>query len=275
MTFTPTDIAGIINAGGTVTDAYTDLRERLSDYLHPAQTARDELLEKITDPATPIEIIHELRARALAEATDAPRRADIDNAVTRELEAALRREYATTAEKNYNHLAKQWNDTARKFTQAHEAAPATSDPASLITQDAKTREAWVLGQSLALTLSSELPLLITAAKLAGATLGHDNDSIGIVITADGLHRRRIWEAWTGENRWTELLNLGATLHAKLLDQYEKYAEPKPLEWVQVHSNSTGVAGFRQVQLDPEDLDYTEQIQQLRGEPNSSRAVRIA
>lgn len=275
MTYTPNDIAHIINAGGTVTDTYTDLRERLSDYLHPAQTARDELLQKITDPATPIEIIHELRARALAEATDAPRRADIDNAVTRELEAALRREYATTSEKNYTLLASRWNDTATQFTAAHEAAPATSDPATLITKSTTTREAWVLGQSLALVLTSELPLLITAAKLAGATLGHDNDSIGLVITADGLQRRHVWEAWAGENRWTELLNLGATLHAKPLNDYTRYAEPKPLEWVQVHSNAAGVGGFRQVQLDPEDLDYTEQIQQLRGHTTTSRVTRIA
>lgn len=244
------EIQTIIDAGGTVTPEYSRLEERWNIIYNIDTDLIGRLTEAVLGDA-PVDEVADLHALALAvEATTNIHRATVRNAVTKALENKMQTEYAKTAVANYNTIRDAFNQDADAFTAAHQIVPATTDPATLVTAAPKTRNAWAEGQALAIALTAKLPLLVTAATLAGARTAHPTTPIGLALNVDGLHRRRVWEAF--EEGWTALLELGATIHAPELEHFQDYREPRPMRTEHV---KVGI-GWRNVEVDPEDDDYT-------------------
>ena len=97
------------------------------------------------------------------------------------------------------------------------------------------------------------PLAAAAASLAGTPGTEKGETlIALTVDTDGIHRRRVWEAWeigTGRTtRWGALVGIGATVRAAGLDHLEPYRQPRPMEVKQVRHG----IGIRQVAFDPED-----------------------
>jgi len=245
-----TDIDQIIEAGGTVTKEYDRLHNRLRAF----SDIDDDIIGRLTEALMsdePIGTVADLRALAVAaEAGTQVHSATVQNAVFRTVHKAMEAEYAKTAVANYNSIRDQFNEHADEFTNAHNVIPATTDPATLVTATDKIRKAWAAGQAAALALTAKVPLLVLAATLAGTRIQHPTVPIGLVAQVDGLHRRRVWEAY--DDGWTALLELGATIHAPELHDYADYREPRPIESRQ----KRGELGFITVQIDPEDEDHT-------------------
>lgn len=247
----------IIDAGGTVTDEYARLIERRALFT----TAELNVLERLTDAVIgdgDEGEISELWALATANQVATPVAvATVRNTVDRTIATRLFHEYAITAEENYNLLRDRFNSEADAFTKAHQIIPATVEAATLVTAPEKTRKAWSDGQTRAAGLAGLVPLLVLAAELAGTRVTHPTAPIGLIADVDGLHRRRVWEAW--EQGWTALLELGAKIQAPTLDGYRDYREPRPLETQHVRSG----IGWRPVEVDPEDAGYDPHAEQPR------------
>lgn len=244
-----TNVTKIIDAGGTVTDEYNRLVNRWDAFYNADTNILDRLTDAVIGDGEPEDIAN-LWALAIAnESATLVTEASVRNAVQRSLDAALTREYAKTAEDNYNTLRDRFNREAEAFTKAHEIVAATTDAATLVTAPEKKRKAWADGQARAFALTEMVPLLVVAAELAGKRITHPTTPIGLVLDADGLHRRRVWEAY--EEGWTALLELGAAIHAPRLNEYTEYREPRPITLETVRSG----IGWRQVEVDPEDADY--------------------
>lgn len=239
----------ILDAGGTVTDEYTRLEDRWAAFYNADTNVLDRLTDAVINDGTPEEIAN-LWALAIANATaNTVTEATVRNTVQRTVDLALTREYAKTAEDNYNVIRDRFNREAEVFAKAHEIVPATTDAATLVTASEKIRKAWAEGQSRASGLTGIVPTLVLAAQLAGKRLASPTTPIGLVVDAVGLHRRRVWEAY--EEGWTALLQLGAKIHAPRLDEYADYREPAPITIEHVRAG----IGFRPVEVDPEDADY--------------------
>lgn len=239
----------ILDAGGTVTDEYTRLEDRWAAFYNADTNVLDRLTDAVIGDGTPEEIAN-LWALAIANATaNTVTEATVRNTVQRTVDLALTREYAKTAEDNYNVIRDRFNREAEAFAKAHEIVPATTDAATLVTASEKIRKAWAEGQARASGLTGIVPTLVLAAQLAGKRLASPTTPIGLVVDADGLHRRRVWEAY--EEGWTALLQLGAKIHAPRLDEYADYREPAPIAIEHVRAG----IGFRAVEVDPEDAGY--------------------
>ncbi|MDL5350561.1 hypothetical protein [Microbacterium sp. zg-YB36] len=241
----------IVAAGGTVTKEY----DRLTDRLDQFANVENDLLERLTEAVitdAPLSTIADLRAMAVAqEATNLVHAATVRNAVEAVVHKAMSVEYAKTAVANYNTFRDEFNKHADALTAAHKIVPATADPATLVTAANKVRQAWADGQNATLALTATMPLLILAAELAGTSITNPTAPIGLVADVNGLHRRRVWEAF--EQGWTALVELGATLRAPELHEYEEYREPLPIE---IQHEQVGRGTWRNVEVDPEDAGAT-------------------
>ena len=243
------NVEQIIDAGGSVTDEYTRLESRWEAFLDASTNVLDSLTDAVLGDGKPDDIAH-LRTLAIVnELATTVTEATVRNSVQHALNLALTREYAKTAEDNYNILRDRFNREAEAFTKAHEIVPATTDAATLVTAPEKTRKAWAEGQSRGAGLTGLVPLLVLAAELAGKRIANPQTPIGLVLDVDGLHRRRVWEAYA--EGWTALLELGATIRAPRPDEYTDYREPAPI----VMALERGGIGWRNIEVDPEDADY--------------------
>lgn len=249
MNTTNEDIRIIQEAGGTFTDEYHRIAERTAVFNPGDAIAQERFIEAVLGDEPDTEVIL-WRSLALAEAVANPTHyATIRNALTAAADRLRAIEIEKTANANYELIRAQFNDEATAFTKAHEVIAADTDPALLALAPEKTRKAWVDGQTRIGTLNQLIPLLLAAARLTGRRVDN-NHALGFTIAADGLHRRRVWEAWEADNRWTALITLGATIHAPALNDYTHYREPKPMERIQVR----GELGIRMEDIDPEDTD---------------------
>ncbi len=240
----------IVEAGGTVTDEYKRLRGRAAEYFELRSDAITELAEAVVSDQPMHEIIT-LRGLAIADqASTSAHQATVWNQVAAVLNQRMRAEYGKTAEANYNHFRDRFNDAAAAFTAAHNVTPFGTNPAQLVTAPEKARKAWADGQTAAATLNDTMPLLVLAAQLAGARIHAPNTPIGLVADVTGLHRRRVWEAF--EEGWAALLDLGATLRAPDLEDFQDYRAPKPIEY----RNVQGEIGIRRIEVDPEDEQHS-------------------
>ena len=96
-----------------------------------------------------------------------------------------------------------------------------------------------------------------AGDTSSAAANAVKSSTSLTVDANGLHRRRVWEAFeeTGgrTGRWGALRALGARIRAADLDSYEPYRKPKPMEVKQIRHG----IGVRQILVDPEDAPEPE------------------
>lgn len=241
-----TDVNTVREHGGTFTPEYDRLIDR-RNYEDRITSARNRFITAILDDADDDELTT-WYALALAEESTTPvHQATIRNALTQATDPLLKAEIDKTATDNYEHIRDRFNTEAEAFVKAHGIVPATADPGDLALAPEKTRKAWVDGQARARILDDLTPVLLAAARLAGHR-GKTIDTLGYVMGAEGIHRRRVWEAWAGENHWTALVELGATIHAVTLDDYQPYTEPAPMETRIVR----GDIGIRNEAYDPED-----------------------
>ncbi|MBO1751720.1 hypothetical protein J4G33_07890 [Actinotalea sp. BY-33] len=175
----------------------------------------------------------------------------------------LRTEYGTVAADNYAILAEQFNAAIEDLRTQHTLIDPESDPATLLRESAKVRNAWAEAAVHAERATEISAALLRAAQLAGATtthpsLKHNDQLASIVLDLDGKATlRQAWEAWdtTGRcGRWSHLLNAGVALHARALEDITPLRRPRPLENRNV---STGPGRSVNVSVDPEDPDSYE------------------
>lgn len=241
------DIRLIEEAGGTFSDEYHHIVERKATFDRLTGIAQERFIEAALGNEDDDEVIL-WRSLALAEAVANPtHHATIRNALTDAADKIRAVELEKTAQANYDLIRARFNEAATAFGKAHEVIPADTDPALLALAPEKTRKAWVEGQTRTGTLNQLIPLLLAAARIAGTNVDNKH-ALGLTVSAEGLHRRRVWEAWESENRWTALIDLGATIQAPSLNEYTYYREPKPIEQVPVR----GDFGTRMEERDPED-----------------------
>jgi hypothetical protein len=265
-TFTA-QVESIVTAGGTITEKFRTIAARWDDYSSNDHTMQDELNAAILDPGTTSERLAHLRILAEAEAASSPvTAATVRNTAAAEVVAALRVEYRTVAAANYDTIREAFNAKAGELVKALETTDSEASAENIVKATAKERAAWSDGPALAIELSALLGTLHTAATLAGlrAYTGKlDSILIGLTVNAEGLHRRRVWEAWDNTTsragRWRELWNLGATIEAPELDDAKPYREPAPMETRAQHIGT----GVRQYVHDPEDDAHQVERHQLQ------------
>lgn len=234
-------------AGGTFSDEYHRLKRRLADCDPSTISAGTRYAEAVVSNDPP-EDVAQWGALAIAQAgSNSVNEATVRNELQRALEPLLQAALNKTAHDNYLLFRKRFDKSAAAFTKAHTIVSATTDPGLLIGAPEATRRAWQEGQTQSAELTALLEPLRAAAALAGVNM---SNMLGLVVDADGLHRRRVWEAWNDPDRWTALLELGATIATVDLEDYEHYREPRPME----HRTMRSGIGWRQVEVDPEDPD---------------------
>lgn len=231
------DVNTIVNAGGTITEKFRTLTTRWEDFTNSEYAVQHELNDAILNGThTPEELEH-LRILAQAEAaTNHVHVATVRNSAATEVLNALRTEYKTVAEANYNTIRKTFNTKATQLTTALNITDSEDNAESIVKASTKERAAWSDAPAYAYELTAMINTLHTAATLAGLTPTRgklDQTLIGLTINAEGLHRRRVWEAWettTGRaGNWRELWKLGATIEAPALNDAKPYNEPAAME----------------------------------------------
>lgn len=250
------DVQTIVDAGGTITEKFRQIADRWETFAARDYSVTEDLHAAILDPQASPEKVAHLRILAEAASSVTPvAEATVRNNAAAEVVAALRVEYRSVAEANYEAVRTAFNDKADALVNALETIDAEASAEDIVKAPVKTRTAWSDGPALAVELDALVSVLHTAAILAGKTepTGHHNSClIGLTVNAQGLHRRRVWEAWaktTGRGgRWRELWKLGATIEAPALEDAGPYREPAPME---VRTEHTGL-GLRQWDHDPED-----------------------
>ncbi|MCT2088342.1 hypothetical protein M3D92_03375 [Micrococcus terreus] len=251
-----TDVQTVVDAGGTITEKFRQIVGRWEAFAENDYSVTEALHAAILDPGTSAERLAELRVLAEAATTATPvAEATVRNGAAAEVLAALRVEYRSVAASNYEAVRSKFNAKADELVKALETIDAEASAEEVVKAPAKTRAAWAEGPALAVELDELVNVLHTAAILAGKTepTGHHNSClIGLTVNAQGLHRRRVWEAWANTSgrggRWRELWKLGATIEAPALEDAGPYREPAPME---VRTEHTGL-GLRQWDHDPED-----------------------
>lgn len=233
-------VAAIEKRGIQIPAEYHRVKSRLSEYNAIRTPMRDELIEVLLSGEDGVEA---LRAQALAE-TVASR--EVDEAVKNAVRRRCREVYGEVAADVYAEVAKRFDVAAAELTKCCKVISPEADPAEVVTADDKTRKAYTDGQAAAKELSELVDLLQIAAELAGAERPHsdqpasselhdvgiDQMQLGLTVRFDG-HVRRLWEAWSSNGartgtQWSAMLELGATIKAAPLDEYEPQRRAKPL-----------------------------------------------
>jgi hypothetical protein len=256
-----TSVQAVIDAGGTVTQEYTDAVARWRAWNTPAgESASDRLAAAYRDGAD-LATLNTLRQEAIiAQSSTTVDLATVNNSVAPIAREHIMTAYKATAAANYETLRDKFNDAADRF---HSKADVIDpDPGTLVSAPARTRTAWLEADLIARELDALAAPLADAATLAGHAVKTPADHAGLTMNAGDLHRRRVWEALNATGRcgkWSALVNLGATLNAPDLDSLTPYREARPIETVYEH---TGF-GMRPIELDPEDDDYDEKAANMR------------
>jgi hypothetical protein len=149
------------------------------------------------------------------------------------------------AEKAYNRIARQFDDTAKAFTSCAQTINPNTDPAEVLKASPQEQQSWRDAEVHAATLDRLLLPLSASAELwrdPGAPAGYGNSRdpflLPLAVEAYGCFRRSIWHSWLDEDtppppggltlemmepkppppavrcgRWTRLLACGATIRA--------------------------------------------------------------
>ncbi len=244
----------IASAGIPAPEPWTALRQRHIDYLALESPVRQQLIAAIVEPTDAD--LNVLNALALAEIANPKSLAAIHTSVSAAVRHRHVAQYSKVAAANYLTLAARFDGIAEKFTAAVAVVNPESDPAGMVTADAKSRTAWSEAALLGNDLDSLIPALLAAATLAGTTVHPRDGLLPLTVDPTGLHVRRVWESWVKQDgrtgRWGALAAMGARLRACRLDEFQPYPEPKPLE----HRTEQIARGqTRVVTYDPHDADY--------------------
>lgn len=271
MTTTPAAFINQVNLivknGGSTTTKFETLTKRWDTFTNIEDDMQANLNKAVLDPKVKPAELAQLRALAIAAAgSNLVTQATVRNNVAAEILAALRVEYRTVAAANYETIRERFNELADQLTDALDIVDSEASPEHMVKADTETRTAWADAPAHAHQLSALVPALETAALLAGttpATGQADKLLIGLTTNAEGLHRRRVWEAWNNTTgralHWRELWKLGATIEAPALNEIKPYREPKPME-----TRAERVSlGIRQFEYDPEDDHYEAERDQLQ------------
>lgn len=242
------DLATVIAHGGQVPDEYFRLTSRAETFTLDRRAFTKRFADSVVTGADENEIL-QLRALALIEVSASPvHHAELRKVLREHVDRVTDDLYAGVAEDNWKTIADQFDSAATALTKAHTIVPATTNPANLVTASPNVRKAWAEGQTQSSVLDGLVEPLLAAARLAGLDAAGTPWGIGATVRTDGLHRRRVWEAWESGNRWTALLDLGATIQAPELYDLEPYREPAPIE---IRLEQRGI-GWANVEYDPED-----------------------
>lgn len=269
-------IAAITDAGIPPPPRWTELNDQLDAYLALPDTAAQRLADAVVNPAKNTDLTV-LRALALTEQSVAPERLAVVNRIVVEaVEQAMTDAYAPVAQKNYRLLADRFTALGATFTELAATVDPEAEPRDMVQADDDRRQAWVRAEITAAELDRQLLPLAAAAQLAGIRLGAPNRNapgswneppapgalLALTVHTDGIHRRRMWEAWqsTGRcGRWTALVALGAQIQAHPLDGFEHYREPRPLIYRQQQVPGAPRGDIENVVLDPEDEDFRDPV----------------
>jgi hypothetical protein len=193
--------------------------------------------------------------------------ADVDQAVAGAVEARLRKLYEPAAAGNDDKAAARFDTVAQAFTDAARVTDVeTTDAAEVAAMDDTQRHAWTHAAALAAQLDDLLPILQTAAQLAGVDVNDENGSLlAACVHTDGTGKRPLWAAWdtrdTRTGRWGQLAATGAQIRAATLETITEYPRPKPLEHRMIPTKTYGV--YEEKIFDPESPDYTSPEQPQR------------
>lgn len=188
--------------------------------------------------------VESLRADALAEAAgEVAINAKITDAIWPRLVGILREagpEFYTEIQKRLNTA---WTAFAKLADQADVDLVDSEEVAKL---DSKALVAWRDAKQLADELSQLIEALAVAAQIADhrAHPAHNDESpsaanrygddmleLGLIVDIEGVHIRRLWEAYSCTGRcgaWSGLHRLGVTVKAKDLADYAPVRRPKEL-----------------------------------------------
>jgi hypothetical protein len=266
----------MIHAAGIEPPArWTELNTHLEAFLALEDTAVKRLAAAVVHPAKGTDLAV-LRALALAEDSAGPQSvARINGAVVQAVAQEMFTAYEPVAAENYHTLAGQFDALAAQFTTAASTADPDAAATDMVTADEAARTAWVDAERLAIELDNLLTAMVAAAELAGVRMDaadptiaqsrwtaplDDGAVLALAVDPDGLHRRRVWEAWattTGRTRrWGALVRLGARLRAADLDGFTPYRPPAPLIERQEQMPGMPTGYIENRVYDPEDPDYT-------------------
>lgn len=244
----------IVEAGGKVSAKHLAVRDRWHAWAEPGASAA-HALEEAWDQNAPQGALETLRiAHLISQAVTPVMEAETRNLLAPRAYGDLVQTYAPQAPGNYDRVRAAWQEQATTLTRLAATVNLEEDAAALVSADDTQRHAWLEAAVVAARLDTLASVLFDAATLAGHPVTTDGDKIGALITTNGAHRRRVFEAFNSNGRcgkWSALIALGCDLDAKGLDALTTYREPRPMETRQEH---TGI-GVRQYQADPEDEDY--------------------
>lgn len=246
-------------AGITPPPEWEALRQRIT--ATPADTMLARFTAAVLD-GNPDADLAALQAGALAETLATPQQqAIVNNAVRAAAVRRLRDLYAPHAAPNYDKVADAFDAAATKLAKAVAVIDPNTDPATVISADAKTRSAWADAELAATDLARLVPILQAAAELAGVSTETREKLLALTVDATGLHRRRVWEAFDQDRgrggRWAALLAAGATIRAhRPITELQPYRLPRPMEerWETINRGQS-----RRVIVDPEDDETADTV----------------
>jgi len=251
-------LVGVLADAGVPPPArWTELNEQLSTYLDLDDLAAQRLAAAVITPHKNTDLTA-LRAHALAEQSAPPERAaQVLKLVVFAVLDAMLDVYTPVAQENYRHIADRFNCAAERFVHAANTVDAESDPRDMVVADDAQRQAWLDAEILAAELDQLVPVLVAAAELAGVHITNNaGPMIAATVATEGMHRRKIWQAWqhTGgrTSRWGALNKLGALIRACDLATFQPYREPRPLIYKQQQAIGQPRGIVEQIVIDPED-----------------------
>jgi hypothetical protein len=238
--------------------AWVSLRDRYEATFpdNPTFPLRARLATAVVNPQ-PDDDLELLKAAVVAEGFgNTPAFAHIRGTVLHELQQI----YGTVAQQNYKAIAKQFDQAAKRFTDAATIADPEADAASMLDQPDKTRKAFLDSESHANALTRLIPALCGAATLAtGIDVHPTNQQLVLPLCVDvGTFRRRdVWAAWdvsTGRSqRWGALARIGATITAHPLDPpLTEYRRALPVEQRRRQAPGQPHGILEYYEFDPED-----------------------
>lgn len=259
-------VAVLAKAGIAPPSAWRKMDARLSDYIALESPVVDRLIGSIVNPSASDDRAT-MGALALSEVSATHANvAALTHTVVDAILAKLQAIYADAAQDNYSKAGAQFNATATAFSSAASVVDCETSAVQMVNRPEVERTAWTQAEALAARLTTLLPVLATAASLAGLDgidpdVPDDTILLPLVVDTTGLHRRRLWECWTtkdGDGRtgtWGALAALGATIRAlPNLKDHEPYAPPRAVEYrdetiLDQHGHATLT---KRVPFDPED-----------------------
>lgn len=230
---------------------WQELRARWADTDIVTESAVDRYADAIvTGAAEDLATLHTL---ALAEAAATPQsRAAITGAVQQRVLRKLRTIYAANADSNYRKVAALFDKAAATFGKCAAVVDPETDAADLVQADDRTRKAWVDALLAARELDALLPVLASAAALAGARTGSAEAKLALSVDTRGLHRRAVWTAFDSSGRcgrWSAIAAITQIRALPDLAELEPYRRAVPMQEKHL---KVGRGMYRKVVVDPED-----------------------